>query len=283
MTFISAIKASGGIVVAADGLELRQGGTILWQHFDEILKAKNISEDETTEKISPAELKEKFRLYGQEIGNRIVSFDIAKKLFKITDNSCLQIAGMADLNGKTVDELVKEAVSVIETGGNFSYNNCENIIKKTFEDNLKADAANNMTTELIYSGLNEATTSFEFSHIKWEKDWVRDGSGRPQRDAGGRVIEDWYFRKINNQTAWFCIAGWTNYLDDFDKINHTVKTPITLEQAFDFSKSLMDLVVTVEKISNKIPGVGGTVRYGVITATGFKYIDGKTDILNLTY
>ncbi len=282
MTFISAIKASKGIVVAADGLELRQGGTILWQHFDEILKAKSLSEDDTTDKISPAELKEKFKTYGEEIGNRIVSFDVAKKLFKITNNSCLQIAGMADLNNKTVDVLVGEAVLAIETSGNLSYSNCESIIKKTFEDNLRADASNNMTTELIYSGINEATTLFEFSHIKWEKDWVRDDSNRPQRDASGNVVQDWFFRKVNHPSAWFCIAGWINYLDDFDKINHTIKTPITLEHAFDLSKNLMDLVITVERISNRIPGVGGTIRYGVVAAGGFKYIDGRTDVLNIT-
>ena len=63
---------------------------------------------------------------------------------------------------------------------------------------------------------------------------------------------------------------------------YTIKTPITLEHAFDLSKNLMDLVITVERISNRIPGVGGTIRYGVVAAGGFKYIDGRTDVLNIT-
>ncbi len=282
MTFISAIKAKNGIIVVADGLELKQGGTILWQHFDEILKARDLSENDTADKIAPAEIKEKFRSYGEEIGNRIVSYDVAKKLFKITEDSCLQIAGMADINNKTVDDIVKEIISEIEISGNLEYGNCETIIKKAFEDNLRADATNDHSTELILSGINRETGHFEFSHIKWDKDIVRASSGKPQLNADGKMYQEWFFRKINPPSTWFCIAGWINYLDDFDKINHTIKTPITLEQAFDLSKNLMDLVITVEKISNRIPGVGGTVRYGVITAGGFKYIDGRTDVLNIT-
>lgn len=281
MTFISAFRTPKGIVVASDSLELKQGGVILWQHFDEILRAKSISEDDTTDKISPFELKEKFRTYGDEIANRIASFDGAKKIFKITDTSCLQIAGMADINNKTVDEIVIEVTTSITNSGNSDYSNCENLIKQIFEGHLKADTKNDNSTELIYSGIDQTNGLFEFSHIKWEKDWVRGSDGRPQLDGSGKHHQDWFFKKVNHPSAWFCIAGWTSYLGDFDKINHVLKTPITLEQAFDLSKSLMDLVVTVEKISNKVPGVGGTIRFGIITSLGFKFIDSKSDILNI--
>jgi hypothetical protein len=200
MTFITSFIASNGIVVAADSLELIQGGMIKWEHFDEILKAKNLSDEDKTDKISPFEIREKFRLYHEETKGRITNFDGAKKIFKITDTSCLLIAGKADIGAKTVDEIVDETISAIKTVGSQEVSISANIIKDVFEKHITAETEIDRTTELIYSGINQSTGLFAFVHIKWEQDIVRDDKGVPKLNDKGRPYQDWVFKRVNPST-----------------------------------------------------------------------------------
>ena len=280
MTFISTVVAGQGIILTADSKELVQGGQLMWKDFAEILKQKNTNEDDITESISPKEITDKFKANAQLAKGRVKSTDGAKKIFQIGSHSAILLSGIANPNGQEFSTIIQTIRDNVETSADNSFINILNTTFSIIDPLISADTSDNKhQSEYLFCGLDESDNKFKVFKFFFNDKVRMDAIGQPEKNADGSWIKDKYFHKIE-RTALLNTSGWTSYIGELGTINQ-VGLDVDLSQAFQLSKNIMNLVVTIENISNVITGIGGRVYYAAITKNGFFWVDTETEVMNL--
>jgi hypothetical protein len=280
MTFISTVIAKQGIILSADSKELVQGGQLMWKDFDDILKSKNTTEDDTTESISPIEIKEKFKENALLTKGRVKSTDGAKKIFQIGSHSAILLSGVANPSGQDFSTIIQTIRDAVQTSLDTSITNILNITYLTIESLIIADTSDDKyQSEYLFCGMDELDNKFKVFRFCFQDKFKMDASGNIEKDANGQIIREKYFSKYERNVL-LNTSGWTNYVGELGTINQ-VNLAIELPQAFDLSKKIMDLVVTIENISNEITGIGGRIYYAAISKDGFFWVDSEAEVMNL--
>ncbi len=280
MTFISTVIAKQGIILSADSKELVQGGQLLWNDFADLFKLKNSNEDDTTPCISPTEIKEKFIVNSQLTKGRVKSTDRGKKIFPLGTHSAILISGNANPGGQEYPITIKNIRNKVSTSGDNSLNN---IVQTTFmelQGLLTGDTSDGKhETELLVCGLDEAENKFKVFRFLFNDKAIMDANGNPEKTATGGWVKEKVFVQFERNVL-LNTAGWTSYVGELGVLNqHNFE--IDLPQAFELSKRIMNLVVTIENISNEITGIGGKIYHAAITKDGFFWVDSETDVMNL--
>ena len=280
MTFISTIISRQGILLSADSKELVQGGQLMWKDFDEILNQKNTKENETLECISPKEITDKFKANAQLTKGRVKSTDGAKKIFQIGNHSAILLSGIANPGGQEFSTIIQTIKKSIQASSIITFNNILNTTFSIIEQLIEADKSEDKhQSEYLFCGLDENDDKFKVYRFFFNDKYRMDANGGTEKNADGNLITDKYFHKTERSIL-LNNSGWTNYIGELGSINQ-VDLNIDLHQAFQLSKNIMDLVVTIENISQKITGIGGRIYYAAITKEGFFWVNSETDVMNL--
>lgn len=280
MTFISTVISRQGIVLSADSKELVQGGQLMWKDFDDILKSKNITENNTEESISPKEITDKFKANAQLTKGRVKSKDGAKKIFQIGQHSAILLSGVANPSGQEFSIIIQTIKDEITSSDDTSFDSILNITYSTIEPLIVADTSDDKhQSEYLLCGLDEQDNKFKVFRFCFQDKIKMNTNGKPEKDTNGQVIRKKYFGKYERNVL-LNTSGWTNYIGELGTINNA-NLDIELPQAFDLSKRIMDLVVTIENISNEITGIGGKIYYAAITKDGFFWVDSEAEVMNL--
>jgi len=279
MTFISTVIARQGIILSADSKELVQGGQLMWKDFDEILKQKNTNEDDTTISISPKEITDKFKNNAQLTKGRVKSTDGARKLFQIGTHSAILLSGVANPNGQEFSTIIQTIRDSVQTSTDSSFANILNTTFSIIYPLITADTSDDKhQSEYLFCGLDEIDNKFKVFRFFFNDKIRMDANGQSEKNATGGWIKDKYFHKTE-RTALLNTSGWTNYIGELGTINQEGLN-IDLPEAFRLSKNIMDLVVTIENISNVITGIGGRIYHAAITKDGFYWVDTETEVMN---
>jgi hypothetical protein len=280
MTFISAVIARQGIILTADSKELVQGGQLLWKDFDDLIQQKNSHEDDTTLCIAPKEITDKFKGNAQLSKGRVKSKDGAKKLFQIGTHTAILISGVANPSGHEFATIIEQIKNTLTISNDYTF---INTLKTTFsilDPLITADTSDDKSqSEYLFCGLDDSDNSFKVFRFFFNDRVRMDANGNPQKNPDGSWIKDKYFHKVE-RTVLLNTSGWTNFVGELGTINQ-VSLTLDLPQAFLLSKNIMDLVVTIENISNEITGIGGRIFCAAITKDGFVWVDTETEVMNL--
>lgn len=277
MTFISAVIATQGLILTADSKELVEGGHFFWEDFEGLLGEKGKSDESEDECISPKEITEIFQQGGKKIKGRVKSTDRGKKLFQINHHTALLTAGTANPGGKEFPEIVKEIQQKIDNSHDNSLNNVVKIISDNLNE-LKPCEQDSSSTYLV-CGFDKSDATFKVYRLECycKKMWL-DKDGKPQKDSNGQPICDKELSNCRSESV-INVAGMVGF--HFQRFCSEVEKNPDLLQAFELSKRLMDLVVTVESISHSITGIGGRIYFAAITENGFSWVNTETDVQNL--
>jgi|GEM_PF-5505814 hypothetical protein len=280
MTYISTVIAKQGIILSADSKETVEGGHLLWDHFDEILKRHDLNEDDEKERISPKEIKDKFKEVAQKTGGRVKSTDGAKKIFQIGSHTALLVAGKANPAGKNYEVIVGEIKDALMKPENKSFTNILNITFAGIEKYINNDTSDGIyETELIFCGLDEKDNKFKVFRFLFNDRYFYDEKKKIKVGDDGKPLVEKFFGR-GERTQMLNTGGWTKIVSELGILN-SLHLEIELTQAFELSKRIMDLVVTIESIMNSVPGIGGKIYYAAITEKGFYWIESEADIMNL--
>ena len=166
------------------------------------------------------------------------------------------------------------------TSGSFEVEQLKTIAFDILKQNIESDSSNSSECEFIFSIYNPVDGSFNSCKFFFEKTYQRDADNKVIMDGNQAKMIDVF--RCGSFQNWFIIGGWVNYLSEMNNINSNYQEcPFLLIQAFDISKSLMQLAINIEASLNEIAGIGGVIQYSIITKDGFKNITSKTDLLNL--
>ncbi len=279
MTFISAIIAKEGVVVSTDSKELLQGGNLLWQDFDDILQKKGTDEEDQKECISPFEITEKFKASAQINKGRIRSIDGATKIFQIGTHSVILVAGAANPSGKEFEAIIDEIKKLIDISSNNTLSNIKDITFSTIEKYISQDKSEDrFSSEYLFCGYDIEENRFKVIKFFFNDKRVME-NGQFVKDENGKYIEEKYFMHYDTNQI-LNTAGWKEYVGELGVFNHQMKS-ISIVQAFRLSKNIMNLVVTIEEIVNKITGIGGRNYTAIIIKSGFFWVDSETQVMNL--
>jgi len=277
MTFIATIITKEGIVLSADSKELIQGGQLLWDDFDEILKKKNIEENSEELLISPKEIQEKFKAQSKINSGRVKSFDGAKKIYKINKHFAILIAGKANPGGQNYNITIEQIDKAINNSGDYSFDNCLDITFKKIEELLEKDGDEKFESENLFCGYDTLNNNFRlfkfFFNTKREMQ-----NGNFKKDENGNFIETKYLKKIELKQA-LTTGGWVSCIRDLGEFNQ-INPSLDLKQGFLLIEKIMKLAVTIEEVTQSITGIGGKIYYAIITKQGFFWINGEVDIMN---
>lgn len=263
MTFILAIKTVNGILVGADSLEVQEGAFSRWDEYAELLTNKSLKENDTSSQLSPAEVSAIFK------PERIKNKKGAQKLFPIASNAVLLIAGLADINSKTVDEICISVYDQLQTLSNPSHLEINDVVFDTFKTELDADQRPQEDKESCHHILcvRENGKTFIYSLCYWLK------VGTTKKEYSW--VSDDYLKRIIYVAGSIGMASGANEINKFREAR--IPTP---HMAFRIAQNLMSLSILTEELLQEIPGVGGDIYYGMLTDSGFKFILSETDALN---
>lgn len=282
MTFISSVTTQEGIILAADSMELIQGGELKWTDFAEIIEEKGVPDDSTDPCISPKELLDKFAANAQVLKGRIRSFDGAKKLFQISSHCAILISGIANPNGIEFSQIIEMVKAAVNASDDKSFEAILNITFNTIEPIITRDPSDDQdkaTVKYLFCGLDEITNQFKVFMFFFNDRYLLDEYQKPIRNEQGMPTKVKYFEK-SNQTQLLNTAGWTQYIGELGTLNRA-DLNISLAEAFELSEKIMDLVVTIENVTHKVTGIGGKIFYAAITKKGFHWINTETDVMNI--
>jgi hypothetical protein len=280
MTFISTVIAKQGIILSADSKELVQGGQLIWKDFDAFLQQKGLKDEDMTPSISPKEITDIFQASSNSSKGRVKSFDGAMKIFQIGSHSAILLSGIANPNGQEFSTLIQRIKDNLAALSDNSFNTILEITFSTIESVISADTSEDkFQSEYLFCGFDESTDTFRVVRFFFNQRWKMDENGQPKKDEKGITIKEKYFAKAEN-SVFLNTSGWTHYVGELGSLNHA-QPVANLRQAFELSKRIIDLVVTIENITNQITGIGGKIYHAVITKEGFFWVNTEADVMNL--
>jgi hypothetical protein len=278
MTFILTIKTDKGIILAADSKELLQGGYLQYDDFSRLLKKKHLKENSRKPSLSPAEIGALIQKRSKLTGGRIRSIDGAKKIFRVTDDTAILIAGKADPGGKDFAKTIKKIQQEVSKSPLISF---DDILRKIFsgiETLFENDADDKLDSQYIFCGYDKNTHRFRTIKFFFDDKVISDGQNGWVKNSDGSLKKVKYFRKAEDPQI-LVSGGLTQYIRELAEFNKT-NASMSLTQAFEVCQKVLDLAVTLENIVHKIPAIGGEISYAMITENGFTWIINETDILN---
>lgn len=278
MTFISSIKTNQGIVLSADSKELLQGGYLLWEDFQKLLNKKSETENSQNNCICPNELNELFQSRSLLTKGRIRSIDGVKKIFQITNHIAILISGKANPGGQEFSTTVSTIKNKINTERISDFNEIVEAIFEETKIQFQKDKDDKLDSEHIICGYDLGADVFKVFKLDFRDKFTPDGNGGWLKDKDGNTIREKVLYKTEFKQV-LTTGGMTNCIRELSEFNS--KNPsLTLDQAFNLSKQILKLAVTIEEYTELIPAIGGQIYFATITKKGFCWLAENESILN---
>jgi hypothetical protein len=260
MTFITAIRSTAGIIVAADSLEVQIGAYLRWDEFMSLLSSKRASEDDLQALLSPKEVADLFKR------ERIKNIADAQKIFAAHPKALLLVAGKAELNGRSFSEIIGAAEATLAQEENPDAERIKQVVYEALKPELdQEDKAAVEQCEYILA-VRDAGENYVYT-MKY-RDNVFNGNTSFTADDGG------------DQTRIVTLGGAPGAAYTTRMAFNTMRSCPSPTTAHEIAQALMSLAVISEKMTQEVPGVGGTIYYMFLHDKGYSYISSETEILN---
>lgn len=264
MTFICAIRASNGILLAADSLEVESGAFARWDDFHQLLESKALKEDCEDHKISPKEITGIFK------PERIKNRKGAQKIFPLSTNAVLLVAGHSGINGKKIEQICDSISDKLKNENAELPEKVNEIVFQLLEQELNADSLPQLEKEtcqyILCVRQNSKNNIFRIKYC----DNINDRSKRHFSSIGDDSVLDIIY-----------MAGFPGMAIGGRELNKEPKyTPAPIP-AFRMMKCLMELSILSEEHVQEIPGVGGEIVYLFLHDKGWTFVASEGDLLRL--
>lgn len=260
MTFITAIKSTAGIITAADSLEVQAGHYLRWDEFEPLVTSKGASEHDSQAILSPQEVAILFKK------ERLRSIAGAQKILVVHTKALLLVAGKAELNGRSLHEILGEAEAALKQEANPDAERIKQVVYEALKMELdQVDIALAKDCEYILA----------------------------VRDAGENYV---YTMKFRPDVSGTNHSFTTDYGDDPRLIvtlggspGAASTTPAAFNSmkqcpppttAYEIARALMSLAVISENMTQEVPSVGGVIYYMFLHDKGCSYVSSETEIFN---
>lgn len=252
-----------GIIFASDSMEVEEGHIAKWKDYENLLTKTGKKENDPDLCFSPNDITEIFK--PQTINNK----KNAKKIFKITDYSIILVSGMAEINGKSIDEIIENIkVQILQDKATKYTDICE-IVKSQFNTELIAD---NKTDKEKGSCCFILCFQESGQSIVYKLNYIIDESlGNSFNSISSLKGTNHLFFSGDSP-----ITRCSNYFDT--QFNKYLPNKI---QAFMLIKNLMSLAIIIEEITHEIPRIGGNIKFGLLNDKGVYFFTDENHILNI--
>jgi hypothetical protein len=262
MTFITAIRSNGGILVAADSLEIQSGAYMRWNEFMLLLESKTSTEKETQAILSPAEVASHFK------SERIKNISGAQKIFSVHRKALLLVAGKAELNKQSFAKIANEAENTLAKEPEADVERIKQVVFDILKRELDKEDQELVVNQCEYIlAVRDGGKNYVFL-MKYYTNYATN----QQLEFGPGVG--------SSQEIIVTMGGSAGAASSAGRFfNSTYNTP-SPSKAFELAKALTSLAVLTEEITQEIPGIGATIYYMFLHDNGSTYISSETDMLN---
>jgi hypothetical protein len=262
MTFITAIRSAGGIIVAADSLEIQTGAYMRWNEFKLLLESKDVDEKETQVLLSPFEVASHFK------SERIKNISGAQKIFSVHRKALLLVAGKAELNKKPFAQIANEAETLLESEPEADAEKIKQVVFDILKRELDKEIQESVVNQCEYIlAVRDSGKNYVFL-MRYYTNFATN----QQLEFGPGVG--------SNQEIIVTMGGSAGAALSAGRFFNSTYTTPSPTKAFELAKALTSLAVLTEEITQEIPGIGATIYYMFLHDNGSTYISSETDMLN---